>query len=245
MQTALILTKEFLENLSEADDIEFKTALGRDGKGCLPKDFFETYSAFANTMGGKIFLGVELKKNTVVIHGIEDVDKVKKQLFDSLNNPEKASINLVNRNDVNVHEIENKTILEVSVKEALRQEKPVYINGNPYSGTYRRQHEGDYKCPKELVDTMIREKSDAPNDSIVLMNFSAEDLDLDSVKAYRQEFKVFKPDHVINSLDDIPFLEKIGAWGKDRQTRHHGPTIAGLLMFGTFRSIKNHFQYSS
>ena len=38
--------------LKEDYDIEFKNALGRDGKGKLPDDFFETYSAMANSYGG-------------------------------------------------------------------------------------------------------------------------------------------------------------------------------------------------
>jgi ATP-dependent DNA helicase RecG len=41
--------------LRESVDIECKLAQGRDGKGGLPNDLWETYSAFANTAGGDIF----------------------------------------------------------------------------------------------------------------------------------------------------------------------------------------------
>lgn len=50
-----------IESLRESSDIEFKKALGQDGRGKLPHDFWESYSAMANTEGGVIFLGIEEK----------------------------------------------------------------------------------------------------------------------------------------------------------------------------------------
>jgi predicted HTH transcriptional regulator len=47
-----------IETLSETIEVECKLAAGKDGKGVLPKDFWESYSAFANSYGGEIFLGI-------------------------------------------------------------------------------------------------------------------------------------------------------------------------------------------
>lgn len=49
--------------LRESVDIECKLAQGKDGKGAFPKDAWETYSAFANSSGGDIFLGLREKKD--------------------------------------------------------------------------------------------------------------------------------------------------------------------------------------
>ncbi|MFY7999284.1 MAG: helix-turn-helix domain-containing protein [Candidatus Kapaibacteriota bacterium] len=50
-------------NLVETDELEFKAAQGQNGKGEVPKDFWETYSAFANTNGGTVLLGIQENKD--------------------------------------------------------------------------------------------------------------------------------------------------------------------------------------
>ena len=47
-----------LELLRETVDFECKLAAGRDGQGAVPEDFWRTYSAFANSHGGVIILGL-------------------------------------------------------------------------------------------------------------------------------------------------------------------------------------------
>ena len=49
-------TLDDLNLLAETAELECKLAQGQDGKGELPKDFWPTYSAFANSEGGVIVL---------------------------------------------------------------------------------------------------------------------------------------------------------------------------------------------
>ena len=77
--------------LKEDYDIEFKKALGKDGKGKLPDDFFETYSAMANSYGGNVFLGIKEIDKGIEIAGIKEPESIKKDLFDILNNKQKIN----------------------------------------------------------------------------------------------------------------------------------------------------------
>ncbi len=54
---------ESLQDQIEDVDFEAKLAAGRDGHGAVPDSFWESYSAFANTNGGVVLLGVEAKSS--------------------------------------------------------------------------------------------------------------------------------------------------------------------------------------
>ncbi|MBE0494720.1 MAG: ATP-binding protein [Thiomicrospira sp.] len=53
---------EDIQLLKESCTVECKSALGQNGKGSLPKEFWQSYSALANTYGGIILLGVKKKR---------------------------------------------------------------------------------------------------------------------------------------------------------------------------------------
>ena len=148
-----------LELLRESVDLECKLAAGRDGQGAVPEDFWPTYSAFANTQGGMAVLGMREKQGHFSIEGIANVPKVRKELFDSLNNRQKVSANLLT--DASVREVilEGKTILLIEVPRAPRKQRPVFLTTNPFAGhTYRRLNDGDRPLPDEEVKRMLAEQ---------------------------------------------------------------------------------------
>ena len=57
------------------------------------------------------------------------------------------------------------------------------------------------------------------------------DIDKETLRKYHQIFEIRNNGHVWNALDDKSFLEKLGAYSKDRKTGAEGLTLAGLLFF--------------
>jgi ATP-dependent DNA helicase RecG len=235
---------EILEQLGEGEDgsFEAKEAAGKDGSGAVPKSFFQTYSAMANTNGGTVVLGVAEKPRGVYTPvGIKNVSAVLKQFWDTVSNKSQVSCNLLTNDMVKTIEVLGKQIIQIRVPRALREQRPVYVGSNPFDGTYRRNHEGDYLCDAETVRRMIAEQTEPNRDSRLLKGHSIQDLDLATLTAYRQQFKASKPDHPWLDLDDVEFLRMIGGWTKCRETAAEGLTVAGLLMFGKLRSILDEF----
>lgn len=238
-----ITTLEDILALKEDYDVEFKKALGKDGKGKLPDDFFETYSAMANSYGGSVFLGIKEVDNGIEVAGIKEPEPIKKDLFDILNNKQKISANILKDDDVKILQFDDAYVIKIHIPQATRQQKPVYKGQNPLQGTYTRQYEGDYKCDTEYIKRMLAEQVEDSRDDKVLKHYDFDDIDIKSFYAYRNIFKSNQPDHPFNEQSDIEFLRSIGGYKKDRETGAVGLTIAGLLMFGKSNDIEDVFPY--
>lgn len=225
--------------LRESLDLECKLANGKDGQGAVPEDFWKTYSAFANTSGGVVVLGVREKQGIFTIAGIPNVAKVRKELFDTLNNPNKVSVNLLDDSKVQEIEVEGKSILAIEITRASRKERPVYLGPNPLGrSTYRRLNDGDRVVSDQEVKLMLAEQVEDSRDDRILKGFGFEDLCLETFRAYRQVFANRDPEHPWNTFEDIEFLRMIGGWRKDREAGESGLTLAGLLMFGWMSTIQ-------
>ena len=224
-----------LLNQTECDDIEFKSAAGG-----FPSSFWETYSAFANTNGGTIVFGVKETNGKFSLNGLseEQIEKYKKDFWNGVNNPSTISCNLMNENNVRDAEYKGYRFLLFFIPRASKDQRPVFKTTDPYNGTYKRNYEGDYKCSKREVRRMFADADDQhPADSRILKNYTMDDIDMETIRAYRQKFSISSPDHPWLILNDIDLLKKLGGYRKDRETGEEGFTVAGLLMFGKSESI--------
>ena len=98
----------------ENEHLEFKS-----GERGLPNSLWETYSAFANTSGGIIIVGV---RDNGTIEGISQSDKRLQDFTNNINNPGKCSINLCNAAIITIDE---KEVLAIEVSPATPEQKLV------------------------------------------------------------------------------------------------------------------------
>ena len=225
-----------LNNYREHKQLEAKSA-----KGGFPNSLWETYSAFANSDGGVILLGVkETKDGNLLPESGADAEKLRKDFWNMVNNRQKISANIVTDRMVTVENVDGNDILVVRVPRAERSARPIYVGLDPKSGTYRRNHDGDYHCSIEEVSLMFRDASAVTQDAKALINMDSSVFCMDSVKGYRNFFRTSHSNHLWNNEDDEMFLRKIGAITIGDDGLYH-PTAAGLLMFGYEYEITREF----
>ena len=218
-----------LQNLAiyrENNRIEAKKATGG-----LPDSLWETYSAFANTLGGVILLGVEEYPDKS-LHPVDllDPDWVITDFWETINNPARVSVNILSERDVRIHTIDGKRIVVITVPRAQPSDIPVFINNDPLTGTYLRNGEGDYRCTPDEVFSMLRSYRKG-QDMRLIEELGADVLDPESLRSYRMRMSHARPGHVLGELENDAFLQRVGAVGMGKDGKLH-PTAAGLLMFG-------------
>ena len=207
----------------------------------LPISLWESYSSFANSNGGVIILGVgERQDGSWYTTGLKNVDKLKRNFWNTIHDTKKVSINLLSDKNVESYEVDGDLVLVINVPRAKREQKPVYINNDLFGGCYRRDWEGDYHCSKAEIKGMLRDAADETEDMKIVEQFDVSVIDTESLKGFRNHHKSYRPEHVFNNLTQEEYLERIGAAGYGEDGKLH-PTTAGLLMFGEEYHIVREF----
>ncbi|HFI0514305.1 TPA: RNA-binding domain-containing protein [Streptococcus suis] len=221
----------------ESRYIEYKAA--RDN---IPDDLWETYSAFANTQGGKIILGVsEPKKGRYDITGVVNPEKRIEKFWQLVTNPQKVNKNILREDDVKILEMDGKSVIEISIPEASYSQKPIYIKGHKEL-CYRRIGEEDKKATEEEYKYMVVNSHDGI-DNTLLPSFDIEDLNTIDVINYRALLIESTGDKKYANMDIPEFLINLGAMKRDRndQEKPYKLTMGGLLFFGKYNSIIDYF----
>lgn len=225
-----------IENLRESENIEIKK--GRN----LPDDFWPTYSSFSNTHGGIVVLGVEEgdpPKNKNKIVGVNNPNKIKDDLLNTLSNKNKVSFNSIFEDNIAILNYDSKEIIIINIPETPSNKKPVYLN-DKIDQSYLRVGTADVKMNKDQLAEFNRLASPM-GDSQVVDNYDINDLDEISILSYKEIVSLRYKNKNFMKLDNLSFLQEIGAIFKDRVTSDYKITVGALLFFGKNNSIKERF----
>lgn len=229
----------FMQNLEdllkqiEGCEIEYKLS-----KSKLSKDLWETYSAFANTNGGYIILGMKQVGQKFEIDGVENAEKQIDDLYNTVASQQKVSINLLDNNSVKICTYEGKDLIVIKIRALPMNRKPLYLNGN-MKNVYIRKNSGDYLATEEELRRFIR-NADDHLDGELLDEYTIEDLDTESILKLKNVMDARKPSEGYLEMTNSEFLKKMGIFKIDRSDdRKLKMTIAGLLFLGTEEAIQS------
>lgn len=217
--------EELIQKLTslEWEDFEVKAARSE-----LPKSVWETVSAFSNTSGGWIILGVTEKGNDFEITGVRNAEKLE---LDFLNTLRGTKFNVFVGTKQEVYQFDDKTVLAFYVP--VHKNKPVYFNTQ--TNTFIRRGSADQRATQEEIDSMLRDRAFGTKTAELAPQTSLDSLNKTSLNRYRNYMARFNPNASYNRFDEAEFLEKL------RIMENGKCTYAGLLMFGKREVIEKHF----
>lgn len=224
---------ELLE-IKESKYVELKKAQNQ-----IPDSFWETYSAFANTDGGIVIFGIDEKTKQVV--GVAQAEKMRDDLFNMANNPQKVSANLISDADVQIIDVDSGVqIMMIKILEAPYQLKPVYLKGNPQLA-FERLGDGDRRLTPEKYKELVV-NSQPETDNTLLVNYDLSDLCTDDLDIYRKALYQQTQNGRYKNIEYRDMLIEIGALRKDRQgDGQYRLSVGGLLFFGNYAAITDRF----
>lgn len=159
-----------------------------------------------------------------------------------LNDAKVVNANLLTDDDVQVVDVQGKSVVLIKVPRADYRQKPIYVKDNLMHGTFKRNHEGDYHCSESDIRAMIRDASEDGNDGLLLEDeYDMSCIDQNTLRAYRQMFQNKNIAHSLNVKDDVDFLRCLGGCKVDKATGKVTLTMAGLLVFGQGLPIRERF----
>lgn len=221
------MTKE--ELLNRLNGIEWTDFEAKEAKNDLPKNVWETVSAFSNTNGGWIVLGIKERKSergaSFEIQGVDRPEKIEQDFINVIRSNGKFNQRLSVQAER--FEIDGKIILAFYVP--MSEFKPIYIN-SPIN-TFIRVGSGDQRATDFEVRAMQRDQAFGKKSNEVVFETSFADINQKSFQNFREYLRGFNPMLQYNSLSDNEFAIKTGIVVNGLLT------VGGLLMFGNLEVI--------
>jgi ATP-dependent DNA helicase RecG len=189
---------------------------------------WETVSAFSNSSGGWLVLGVTDNGNNYEITGVGNVEKLSQDFLNTLRS-EKFNVFIDTKQEF--FTFKSKVVLAFYIP--VHSSKPVYFNTQ--SNTFIRRGSADQRATPEEIDSMLRDRAYGTKTTETVAGTSRSSLNDTSLRRYRDYMARFNPNASYNRYDESEFLQKLRIMDGERCT------FAGLLMLGKRDAVEKHF----
>lgn len=203
-------------------DVEAKRAAA-----ALPKSVRETISAFQNTAGGVLVLGLDEAAGFAVV-GVDDPAKIASDLAslcsDTMEPPVRPLIQIVG--------LDGKHLVTAEIPVLDPSLRPSYYRGEGMvRGSYLRVNDGDHRMTSYEVQMVVASRGQPVDDLEVVQGARPADLEPRIVAAYLERLRRIRP-YAFSDLDDDRALRRAHVVVDTDQ----GPrlTVAGLLSLGAY-----------
>lgn len=169
-------------------------------KGILTKDIKKEIIAFANTNGGKIYIGIDDNSNII---GIENIDNNLQALTGMINEGIKPS--LIEYTQIKTEKYDDKDVIIIEIQSGPN--KPYYLadKGLKPSGVYLRHGASSIQVSDEIIRKMIFEHASLRFEEMISKN---QDLTFEYLE------KKFKDNHLTFDTNKYKLLNIINEEGK-------------------------------
>jgi ATP-dependent DNA helicase RecG len=204
-------------------EVEAKAA-----KGGLPKSVRETLSAFSNTRGGTLILGLSEDDGFMTV-GLSDPAKLAADLATMCATELVPAV----RPLIQTHSLDGHAVVSAEIPELARSDKPCYYKGaGMVKGSYLRVHDGDHLMTSYEVQVMLSSRGQPRDDEEVVPGTSLADLDSELLRGFVERLQASRP-RVFGSLNDSETLAMTNM-AKREDGGDYQLTVAGLLSLGSY-----------
>lgn len=222
---ALLLDLGLLDD--EGTRVEFKEAAGG-----LPESIWRPVSAFSNTKGGWILLGV---RNDKAVIGVEHPDQLQSDFASTL----EATVTPTIPASVQAFAVADHIILGVHIPKLEPYLSPAYLTRSGLrGGSYKRVGSSSVRFTDHDFARVFAQRAGTTPDSYVPDSACLDDLDQELIDRFRYRLQAVRPGNPLVGYSRDELLLALGAITPEADNR---PNRAGLLLFGKGASLERYF----
>jgi len=206
---------------TDSAEVEIKKAAGG-----VPKSLPKTVSAFANSGGGLIILGLDEAA------GFEPVGADVTALADALATACADSVEPTVRAVIEIATVDGVPVAAAHIPPTGIGQRPCFVKTQGlHNGSYVREHDGDRHLTTYEIHLMVTGRGQPREDTAVVPDATLADLDHAEIERLVERFRQ-RRGPTVAKLESSEILRMLGV--VPRGSDGHGVTLAGLLALGVY-----------